>query len=191
MKRGKAFIICGPSGVGKGTLIDRLRKDDPTIYFSVSATTRDPRKDEIDGVHYRFVTNEQFQSWLDEDAFLEYDIHFRSCYGTLARYVDQAIDQGRDAILDIDVKGSDQVKRKRPESVRIFIAPPSMEELERRLTKRGTENPDEIRDRMARAKEEMRRAPDFDYLIVNDSLEEAVQALQAIILAEHCRPGGK
>ncbi len=188
MKKGKTFIICGPSGVGKGTLIAKLLEFDPTIYFSVSATTREPRPGELDGVHYHFLTRERFQQMLDEDAFLEYDEHFDTLYGTPKRFVDEAMAQGRDALLDIDVNGSAQVKAKRPDAVRIFIAPPSMEELKRRLVSRGTEDEETIRSRLARAGTEMSMAGEFDYLVVNSKVDDATAELKAIIIAEHCRP---
>lgn len=189
MTKGRTFIICGPSGVGKGTLIAKLMEWDPTIYFSVSATTRDPRPGEVDGVHYHFLTRERFMEMLEQDAFLEHDEHFGTLYGTPKRYVDEAMAQGRDALLDIDVNGSEQVKAKRPDAVRIFIAPPNMEELEKRLVGRGTEDARTIQGRLARAGEEMSRAGQFDYLIVNDKAGEAAEKLRAILLAEHCRPG--
>lgn len=191
MKKGKTFIICGPSGVGKGTVIAKLLENDPTIYFSVSATTRPPRPGEIDAVHYHFLTVEQFQQWVTEDAFLEYAAYGGNCYGTPKRYVDAAMEQGRDVLLDIDVQGSKQIQAKRPEVIRIFIAPPSMVELERRLTGRGTESREKIAIRLARAQEELRLADAFDYLVINDALPQAVEDMEAILRAERCRPAGR
>ena len=133
MKRGKTFIICGPSGVGKGTVVARLLASDPSLYFSVSATTRPPRHGEVDGVHYHFLSMEQFEKWIEEDQFLEHAQFVGNRYGTPQLYVDKAMEQGRDVLLDIEIQGADQVKQKRPETVRIYVAPPSWAELERRL----------------------------------------------------------
>lgn len=188
MPKGKTFIICGPSGVGKGTVVSRLLETDPTLYFSVSATTRAPRAGEEDGVHYHFLTRERFQEWIDAGDFLEHAQFVGNFYGTPRRYVDEAMDQGRDVLLDIEIQGAEQIHRKRPEAVRIYIAPPSWEELERRLTGRGTEDTEKIRSRLARGREEFAAARDFDYLVINDTVDHAVAEIRAIMTAEHCRP---
>ena len=188
MPKGKTFIICGPSGVGKGTVVSRLLEADPTLYFSVSATTRAPRAGEADGVHYHFLTREKFQEWIDAGDFLEHAQFVGNFYGTPRRYVDEAMDQGRDVLLDIEIQGAEQIHRKRPEAVRIYIAPPSWEELERRLTGRGTEDGEKIRSRLARGREEFAAARDFDYLVINDTVDHAVAEIRAIMTAEHCRP---
>ncbi len=188
MPKGKTFIICGPSGVGKGTVVSRLMEADPTLYFSVSATTRAPRAGEADGVHYHFLTRERFQEWIDAGDFLEHAQFVGNFYGTPRRYVDEAMDQGRDVLLDIEIQGAEQIHQKRPEAVRIYIAPPSWEELERRLTGRGTEDGEKIRSRLARGREEFAAARDFDYLVINDTVDHAVAEIRAIMTAEHCRP---
>ncbi len=188
MRKGKTFIICGPSGVGKGTVVARLLATDPSLYFSVSATTRDPRPGEENGRHYHFLSREQFQKWIDEDMFLEHAQFVGNCYGTPKLYVDKAMEQGRDVILDIEIQGVEQVHAKRPEVVRIYIAPPSWEELERRLIGRGTEDMDKVRSRLARGKEEFESAKDFDYFVINDTVDRAVEEIRAIMCAEHCRP---
>lgn len=188
MPKGKTFIICGPSGVGKGTVVSRLLETDPTLYFSVSATTRAPRAGEADGVHYHFLTRERFQEWIDAGDFLEHAQFVGNFYGTPRRYVDEAMDQGRDVLLDIEIQGAEQIHQKRPEAVRIYIAPPSWEELERRLTGRGTEDGEKIRSRLARGREEFAAARDFDYLVINDTVEHAAAEIRAIMTAEHCRP---
>lgn len=188
MPKGKTFIICGPSGVGKGTVVSRLMEADPTLYFSVSATTRAPRAGEADGVHYHFLTRERFQEWIDAGDFLEHAQFVGNFYGTPRRYVDEAMDQGRDVLLDIEIQGAEQIHRKRPEAVRIYIAPPSWEELERRLTGRGTEDTEKVRSRLARGREEFAAARDFDYLVINDTVDHAVAEIRAIMTAEHCRP---
>ncbi len=188
MPKGKTFIICGPSGVGKGTVVSRLLEADPTLYFSVSATTRAPRAGEADGVHYHFLTREKFQEWIDAGDFLEHAQFVGNFYGTPRRYVDEAMDQGRDVLLDIEIQGAEQIHQKRPEAVRIYIAPPSWEELERRLTGRGTEDTEKVRSRLARGREEFAAAKDFDYLVINDTVDHAVAEIRAIMAAEHCRP---
>ena len=188
MRIGKTFIICGPSGVGKGTVVARLLASDPKLYFSVSATTRPPRPGEVDGKHYHFLSREQFQRWIDEDAFLEHAEFVGNLYGTPKLYVDKAMDQGRDVILDIEIQGAEQVHRRRPEAIRIYVAPPSWAELERRLIGRGTEDMEKVRRRLERGKEEFAVARDFDYFVINDTVDRAVEELRAILLAEHCRP---
>ena len=188
MKKGKTFIICGPSGVGKGTVVARLLASDPTLYFSVSATTRAPRAGEADGVHYHFLNRETFEQWINAGDFLEYAEYVGNLYGTPRLYVDRAMEQGRDVLLDIEIQGAEQVRQKRPETVRIYVAPPSWAELERRLVGRGTEDMEKVRFRLARGREEFAAARDFDYLVINDTVDRAVDELRAIMYAEHCRP---
>ena len=188
MKKGKTFIICGPSGVGKGTVVARLLASDPTLYFSVSATTRPPRAGEEDGVHYHFLDRETFEQWIAAGDFLEYAEYVGNLYGTPRLYVDRAMEQGRDVLLDIEIQGAEQVRQKRPETVRIYVAPPSWAELERRLVGRGTEDMEKVRFRLARGREEFAAARDFDYLVINDTVDRAVDELRAIMYAEHCRP---
>ena len=188
MRQGKTFIICGPSGVGKGTVVARLLASNPNLYFSVSATTRQPRNGEVDGVHYHFLSREQFQSWIAEDAFLEHAEFVGNYYGTPKKYVDAAMAQGRDVILDIEIQGSEQVHRQRPEAVRIYVAPPSWAELERRLIGRGTEDMEKVRSRLERGKQEFAAASSFDYFVINDTVDHAVTEITAIMTAEHCKP---
>lgn len=188
MRRGKTFIICGPSGVGKGTVVARLLASNLNLYFSVSATTRQPRHGEVDGVHYHFLSREQFQQWIAEDAFLEHAEFVGNYYGTPKKYVDAAMDQGRDVILDIEIQGAEQVHQQRPEAVRIYVAPPSWAELERRLIGRGTEDMEKVRSRLERGKQEFAAASSFDYFVINDTVDNAVTEISAIMLAEHCRP---
>lgn len=188
MNKGKTFIISGPSGVGKSTVLHALLEKRKDVYFSVSATTRDPRPGEENGVHYHFMDVDTFREWIAKDEFLEYAEYVGNFYGTPKRYVDAAMDEGKDVILDIEVQGAIQVTSKRPETVRIFIAPPSWEELERRLTERGTDSPEKIQKRLLRAKVEFQTAHTYDYFVVNDTVENAARELDAIMTAEHCKP---
>ena len=188
MIKGKTFIISGPSGVGKSTVLNALLREYPDLYFSVSATTRAPREKELDGVHYHFIAPEDFHKMIEEEAFLEYAEYVGNFYGTPKKYVDAAMDEGRDVILDIEIQGAQQVCAKRPETVRIFIAPPSWKELERRLTARGTDSPEKVQKRLLRAQVELEMARDYDYFVVNDTVENAVNELRAIMCAEHCKP---
>ncbi len=188
MARGKSFIISGPSGVGKSTVLKELFKNRDDLYFSISATTRQPRRNEKNGVHYHFIDVERFQQLISEDAFLEYAEYVGNFYGTPKKFVDAAMDEGKDVILDIELQGAIQVTSQRPDVVRIFIAPPSWEELEKRLTGRGTDSPEKIRERLVRAKVELQNANTYDYFVINDTVEQAVREINAIMLAEHCKP---
>ena len=191
MTKGKTFIISGPSGVGKSTVLNALLKEYPDLYFSVSATTRGPREGEVDGVHYHFIAPEFFHQMIEEDAFLEYAEYVGNFYGTPKKFVDAAMDEGRDVILDIEIQGATQVHNLRPDVVRIFIAPPSWKELERRLTARGTDSPEKVQKRLLRAKVELQTADHYDYFVINDTVGNAVRELCAIMLAEHCRPADR
>ena len=188
MKRGKTFIGSGPSGVGKSTVLKALLDRRENVYFSVSATTREIRSGEEDGVHYHFLEVDTFRQWIAREEFLEYAEYVGNFYGTPKRYVDEAMDRGEDVILDIEIQGAIQVKGKRPETVSVFIAPPSWAELERRLTERGTDSPDKIQKRLLRAKVEFQTAHTYDYFVINDNIENAVRELDAIMTAEHCKP---
>ena len=187
MKRGKTFIICGPSGVGKGTVVVRLLASDPTLYFSVSATTRAPRPGEVDGMHYHFLTMEQFEKWIEEDQFLEHAQFVGNRYGTPQLYVDKAMDQGRDVLLDIEVQGAAKVRARCPGALFIFIIPPSFEELSRRLHRRNTDSEDVIAGRLEKARVEFKEIPNYDYLVINDKVAGAVEEIEAILTAAECR----
>lgn len=187
-KIGKTFIVSGPSGVGKSTVLHALFQGRDDLYFSVSATTRAPRESEQDGMDYHFIQADAFRDMIAADAFLEYAEYVGNFYGTPKMYVDDAMARGKDVILDIERQGAVQVCAKRPETVRIFIAPPSWDELERRLTARGTDTPEKIQKRLIRAQVELEMAGDYDYFVVNDTVENAVNELRAIMCAEHCKP---
>ena len=187
-KIGKTFIVSGPSGVGKSTVLHALFQGRDDLYFSVSATTRAPREGEQDGVDYHFIQADAFRDMIAADAFLEYAEYVGNFYGTPKMYVDDAMARGKDVILDIERQGAVQVCAKRPETVRIFIAPPSWVELERRLTARGTDSQEVIQSRLLRAKVELQTASSYDYLVINDTVEQAVAEMAAILCAEHCRP---
>lgn len=188
MRKGRTFIISGPSGVGKSTVLKSLLAKRDSVYFSVSATTRAPREGEENGVHYHFIDVDTFREWIGKNEFLEYAEYVGNFYGTPKKYVDAAMEAGKDVILDIEVQGAIQVVSKRPDTVRIFIAPPSWDELERRLVERGTDTQEKIQKRLLRAKVEFQTAHTYDYFVINDTVENAVRELDAIMTAEHCKP---
>ncbi len=184
VRKGMLLVISGPSGTGKGTLIERLMADDPSLVFSVSATTRAPRPGEIDGVHYHFVTNEQYDQLVADHAFVEYASVHGNRYGTLRSEVYQRLERGENVVLDIDVQGALNVIAGEKEKVSIFILPPSMKELRKRLTERGTETPEAVETRLGNAAWEISQKDKYRYKVVNDDLEECLKTLQAIIRAE-------
>ncbi len=184
MRKGMLLVVSGPSGAGKGTLVDKLLKDDPTFGFSVSVTTRAPRDYEIPDVHYHFLSEEEYDKLLEEDAFLEHATVHGKRYGTLKSEVDERINRGQNVLLDIDVQGALNVMDKVPECVSVFILPPSMKVLRQRLTGRGTETQEAIDRRMNNAVGEIKLWPRYRYAVVNDDLEEAYQQLKAVITAE-------
>lgn len=183
-KKGTLFVISGPSGVGKGTLVAMLRKNHPEITMSVSATTRYPRPGEINGEHYFFLTKEDFQSRVDAGEFLEWAEFSGNYYGTNKKFVENMIENGQNIILEIDVKGALQVKDKMTGAVLIFIEPPSLEELQKRLFKRRTESEVEIQKRLAIVKSELDKVREFSYKVINDNLDNAYCELESIILKE-------
>lgn len=180
MPKGKLFIISGASGVGKSTVLKRVMSQRPDLQFSVSATTRKARPGEQDGVHYYFVTNEQFEKMIAEDAFLEYDAHNKNWYGTPAQQVEEKLMQGH-VILDIEPVGAFNVQSKRPDATLIFIEPPCWDELERRLRTRGDTPEDQISIRLERAKWETEQKPKYDFVVVNDQVEACADKILHII----------
>ena len=184
IRKGMLLVISGPSGTGKGTLIERLMKEDPTLVFSVSATTRAPRPGEIDGVHYHFVTNERYDELVAENAFVEYANVHGNRYGTLRSEVYERLERGENVVLDIDVQGALNVIASEKEKVSIFILPPSMQELRSRLTGRGTETQEAVERRLHNAVWEISQKDKYQYKVINDDLESCLHTLQAIIEAE-------
>ena len=184
VRKGMLLVISGPSGTGKGTLIERLMKEDPTLVFSVSATTRAPRPGEIDGVHYHFVTNERYDELVAENAFVEYANVHGNRYGTLRSEVYERLERGENVVLDIDVQGALNVIASEKEKVSIFILPPSMKELRSRLTGRGTETEEAVERRLHNAVWEISQKDKYQYKVINDDLESCLRTLQAIIEAE-------
>ena len=184
IRKGMLLVISGPSGTGKGTLIKQLMEEDPTLVFSVSATTRAPRPGEIDGVHYHFVSNEQYDQLVAEDAFVEYANVHTNRYGTLRSEVYQRLEKGENVVLDIDVQGALNVIANEKEKVSIFLLPPSIKELRRRLTDRGTETPEQIEIRMNNAIWEISQKDKYQYKVINDDMDACLRTLQAIIAAE-------
>jgi len=180
-EHGALIVLSGPSGVGKGTVLDELEKLGITFLRSVSATTRGPREGEKDGVSYYFLKREQFQKMLDEDAFLEHAEYAGECYGTPEAPVNQTLAENKNVLLEIDVQGAMQVRKKRPDAVLVFLLPPSMEELERRLRDRGTETEEKIVKRLSAAGKECALSCEYDYRIVNDDKERAAAELAEIV----------
>ncbi len=179
--KARLFVISGPAGAGKGTLVARIRDRRPNLDLSVSATTRKPREGEVDGVAYYFLSEEEFTRRVEAGEFLEWDGHFDKRYGTLRSEVDSRLEAGHSVILEIDVNGALNVKRMNPDAVLVFIAPPSLEVLEERLRGRGTETEEQIALRLARVEMEMAAAEQYDEVVVNDDLETAVNQLDALM----------
>ena len=187
-RKGLLLVISGPAGVGKGTINLSLISRNSDIRMSVSATTRSPRPGEIDGVHYFFKSEEEFQKMIEDGAFLEYMRVFNThYYGTPKSFVEQELDEGRSVILEIDVQGAMRVKAAYPDAVLIFIAPPSMSELKSRLIHRGTESSEAIERRFETAYHEMELVDRYDYVVVNDILDLAIARTEDIIVAERCK----
>jgi guanylate kinase len=181
------FIVSAPSGAGKTSLVKELVERDPGLTLSVSCTTRPAREGEQDGVHYHFLDRERFEREIGEGAFLEHAEVFGNLYGTRAADVRRRLDAGQDVLLEIDWQGARQVRERFPEAIGLFVLPPSIEELERRLRGRGTDSDDVIARRMAQAHDELAHFAEYSYLVVNDCFETALAALAAIVTAERQR----
>lgn len=186
MNKGSLFVITGPSGTGKGTVLKEVISRLDRLYFSVSATTRAPRLGEENGVHYHFLTRERFEELVANDRFLEYARYAENYYGTPLDPVLEQMEQGNDVILEIELQGALQVMGRMPEAVTVFIAPPSFAALESRLRGRGTESEEVIRTRLDIARKECAAMETFRYVVVNDRVEEAADRLRSVILAQRC-----
>lgn len=187
-EKGLLIVLSGPSGVGKGT-VRKAIFDDPEIDFeySISMTTRNQRVGEVDGVDYFFKSREEFEALIKEDAFIEYAEYVGNYYGTPVQYVRDTMDAGKDVFLEIEVQGARQVRKKFPEALFIFLAPPTLEHLEQRLIGRGTESQEVIQYRINEARKEVEMMNLYDYVVINDEVMEAKQKVQTIVEAEHLK----
>lgn len=184
---GSLFVISGPSGTGKGTICKSLLQRRPDMFYSVSATTRLPRAGETDGVHYHFIDKQLFMDMISRDEFMEWAEVYDNCYGTPKIPVMEALKRGIDVLLEIDVQGALKVKEKAPDAIYIFIVPPSLNVLRERIIGRGTDSMEVIDKRMAKAIGEMENLHEYNYIVINDYLDEAVHRVECIITAEKCR----
>jgi guanylate kinase len=183
MTLGKLIVLTGPSGVGKGTLVRALRQRHPNLFLSVSATTRNPRPGEVHGEDYYFISRLEFERMVTDGDFLEWAEFAGNCYGTPRKPVEQQIAQGKWVILEIELEGARQARRMFPDAVRIFILPPSLDELEGRLRGRGQDSDEAIARRLARARVELEAAGEFDFQIINQDLEAALEQIERVMIA--------
>ncbi|MBO2534513.1 guanylate kinase [Rummeliibacillus suwonensis] len=187
-ERGLLIVLSGPSGVGKGTVRKALFSQPDTNYeYSISMTTREPREGEVDGVDYFFKSREDFEKLIEQSKLLEYAEYVGNYYGTPIDYVNATLDAGRDVFLEIEVQGATQIREKVPDGLFIFLAPPSLSELQQRLVGRGTESEDVIASRIAAANKELEMMNLYDYVVENDEVQLACERINAIVLAEHCK----
>jgi len=185
--KGDIFVISAPSGTGKTTLVRLLLSRFPTLSFSISYTTRLPRPGEVNGQHYFFVSEKEFKKSIAKGKMLEWAKVYGHYYGTPLTFVQEKIAAGKDIVLDIDIQGAQAVKKKMPEAILIFLIPPSWNELQRRITSRSSDSPEEIKKRLEAAKKEILAAREFDYIVINDVLEDALKELVSIIQATKAR----
>ncbi len=185
--KGLLLVVSGPSGAGKSTVIGKVMQDRDDVCFSISATTRDPRPYEVDGLDYYFITQEKFCGMIENGEFLEHAEYVGNRYGTPAGPIDRAISEGKCVVLDIEVQGAAQVMAQRTDCVSVFLCPPSLAELERRLRGRGTDTEERIRMRLETAEREYKLASRYDYIIINDDANQSAARLEAIITAYRCR----
>lgn len=188
--KGLLVVLSGPSGVGKGTVRKALFETDQEknqFFYSVSATTRQPREGEVDGKDYFFVSREEFEKMIEDEKLLEYAEYVGNFYGTPLDYIDKMTNAGKDVFLEIEVQGTLQVKRRMPDGVFIFLAPPNLRELESRIVNRGTDSPEVIAERMDKARTELQLMTQYDYVVENDDVDLAVKRIQTIIKAEHLK----
>ena len=183
MSKGGVFIISGPSGSGKDALLSKLFKKCPEIEFSISSVTRGMREGEKQGDKYNFISREEFEKMIEEDKLLEYNLYVDNYYGTPREPVEKAVAENKDIFIEVDVNGAESIRKKLPEAISIFIMPPSFKELKRRLSSRGTETEEVITLRMSAALGEIKRAKEYDYIVVNEDLSTAVEDIISIIRA--------
>ncbi|MBE6728589.1 MAG: guanylate kinase [Ruminococcaceae bacterium] len=181
MNKGRLFIVSGPSGSGKDTVLTKVFERKPDIAFSISSITRDMRDGEVEGQKYHFISREEFEKMITDDALLEHNVYVDNYYGTPRKPVEDCINLGGDMIVEVDVNGAAQIREKMPEAVSVFIMPPSFEVLKERLSGRGTETAEQIAERLANAVGEIARSVEYDYIVVNDVLDDAVEDLIAIM----------
>lgn len=186
-EKGILFILSGPSGVGKGTVRQRLFEQETHLKYSVSATTREKRAGEQEGIDYFYTTKEQFEAMIQNGELLEHAQYVENYYGTPRAYVEEQLEKGNDVFLEIEVQGALQVKENFPEGVFIFLFPPSLEELKNRIIGRGTESDELVRNRLKEAEKEISMMSEYDYVVVNDDVDQAVQKIKAVITSEHCK----
>lgn len=185
--KGILLVVSGPSGAGKGTICAAIRKIFPKLNYSISMTTRAPRKGEVEGTSYFFRTNEEFEKLIKEDAFLEYARVYDYYYGTPKKYALDKIENGESVLLEIDIQGAMQVKQRYPQGVFVYVVPPSLDVLSARIHGRGTDSEEVIQKRLAKITDELAMAHKYDYIIVNDVLEDAVHKVCSILEAESCK----
>ena len=187
MSKGLLFVLSGPSGVGKNTVLDELFKNFDDVSYSVSATTREKREGETEGEDYFFISENKFKEIKENDGFIESALVHGHYYGTPKKFVDKKLEEGEDIILEIDTQGAKQVREKYPEAIYIFLLPPSLEELENRLDNRGSESNKSKNIRLNNARKELKEVHNYDYEVINDSLEDAVREIKKIIIKEQER----
>ncbi len=187
MTRGLLIVISGASGTGKGTVCKKLLADLPEVAYSISATTRTPRPGEVDGREYYFLSVEEFKTWIAEEKFLEYANVYGNFYGTPLNKIEERLNRGEDILLEIDVQGALNVKEKCPDGIYIFLLPPSLDELKRRIEGRGTENPESLARRLKNAVAEIKIGLQYDYVVVNDTIDNATAQIKTILAAERLK----
>ena len=187
MKQGLLIVVSGPSGTGKGTVCGKLLAETPQLAYSISATTRQPRDGEVDGENYYFLTREKFEAEIEAGGFLEYADVYGNYYGTPLKKIEERLQAGQDILLEIDTQGALSVMEKCPDGIFIFLLPPSMAELERRIKARGSETPESLERRLGAARQEIKVGKKYNYVVVNTTVKTAVKRIQAILDAEHSR----